>query len=68
MPANIPTVDQPEATNSVAQTPPKQEGSNPQPQPGNPATQKSSQAQPNKVEPGSNDEEGNDPQQNSDPH
>ena len=68
VPANIPTVDQPEATNSVAQTPPKQEGSNPQPQPGNPATQKSSQAQANKVEPGSDDEEGNDPQQNSDPH
>ena len=68
VPARIPTVDQPEATNTVAQTSPKQEGSNPQPQPNDSATQKSSQSQPNQVEPGSSNGEGNDPQQSSDPH
>ena len=68
VPAKVPTVDQPEATNAAAPTPPKPEGPNPKPQPDNPANQESSQSQPNKVDPNSNTQEGNDPQQSSDPH
>lgn len=70
VPAKIPIVDQPEATNTAAPIPPKQEGPNPEPQPNDPATQESpsSQSRPNKVEPSSNTKEGNDPQQSSNPH
>ena len=68
VPAKIPTVDQPEATNTAASIPPKQEGPNPEPQPDNPANQEPSQSQPNEVDPNSNTKEGKDPQQSSDPH
>lgn len=70
VPAKIPTVDQPEATNTADLIPPKQEGPNPEPQSNDPATQESpsSQSRPNKVGPSSNTIEDNDPQQSSDPH
>lgn len=69
VPASIPTVDQPEATNTAAPVPPKQEGPNPQSQPNDPANQESpsSQSRPN-TEPDSDPKGGNDPHQNSDPH
>lgn len=57
VPANIPTVDQPEATKTAAPVPPKQEGDTPKPQPNDPATQ----------EPNSDPNGGNDPQQGNDP-
>ncbi|KAL9068542.1 MAG: hypothetical protein Q9161_006087 [Pseudevernia consocians] len=68
VPAKIPTVDQPEATNTAAPIPLNQEGPNLEPQPNNPINQESSQSQQTKVEPSSNNKEGNDPQQYSVSH
>ena len=68
-PANIPTVDQPEATKTATPVPPKQEGDIPEPQPNDPATQESpsSQPWPNAVEPNSDPKGGIDPNQGNDP-
>ena len=76
IPANIPTVDQPQATKTTAPVPSKQKGDTSKPQSNDPATQKNSpsQARPTPVKPNSDPNEDNDPQgdsppkQASDPH
>ena len=62
VPASVPTLDEPKATVTAASTPSKQKGSDPGPQPNDPATQKSASS-----ELGSNGQvPKNNPQQGSD--
>lgn len=69
VPASVPTLDQPKATITAASAPQKQTGSDPGPQPNDPATQGSlpSQPPPNTLESNGDSREDQDPQLNSDP-